>query len=104
MYGGNSISEDKRHFLNLRTLPARLDAREVGWLLGFTLEEVSVLTCAGLLDSLGKPAANSSKYYSSDQIKQRVSDWGWLNKASRTIHERWRDKNHKQKTKTQSKL
>ena len=46
----------KESFLNLHTPPARLNANEAAWYLGFKPHEVPMLVAAGLLTPLGRPA------------------------------------------------
>jgi hypothetical protein len=98
MYGGITDADDRRFFLGLRTVPGRVEGLEAGWLLGFNREEISILTNAGILKVLGKPAANSPKYYSSSLLKQHAASPEWLEKASRAIHDFWRKKNQKRQT------
>jgi hypothetical protein len=96
MYGGQTTVEDKRLFLCLRTLPARITGIEAGWLLGFNREEITLITSAGHLKPLGKPALNGQKYYATAQLQKLAADPTWLDKATRIISESWRKKNAKQ--------
>lgn len=96
MYGGQTSVEDKRLFLSLRTLPARLTGTEAGWLLGLNREEIGLITSAGHLKPLGKPAPNGQKFYSTRQLQRLAADLAWLDKATRIICETWKRKNSKQ--------
>ncbi|WP_404420535.1 hypothetical protein [Nibricoccus sp. IMCC34717] len=49
-------------------LPARLLAEEVAWVLNCQAHDVPVLVAAGLLKPLGKPEANSVKYFATLEV------------------------------------
>ena len=55
--------EDKYTFLALPLLPARLNALEAAWYLGFQPHEISILVGADLLEPLGHPPANTPKFF-----------------------------------------
>jgi spermidine/putrescine transport system permease protein len=54
--------------LSLRHLPARLNAEEAGWLLGFTKEEITILVAKKILKPLGNPSINGRKSFSAAEI------------------------------------
>ena len=54
--------------LSLRHLPARLNAEEAGWLLGFTMEEITILVAKKILKPLGNPSINGRKSFSAAGI------------------------------------
>ena len=56
----------KESFLNLHTPPARLNANEAAWYLGFKPHEVSMLVAAGLLTPLGRPARSRAKFFAAE--------------------------------------
>ena len=54
-------AEERWKLLSLRHLPARLNAEEAGWLLGFTKEEITILMAKKLLKPLGNPSVLREK-------------------------------------------
>lgn len=76
-------------------LPARLNVEQAGEVLGFLTHEIRVLSSAGLLKPLGKPAANGHKFFCAREILELCQDKQWLDKATRTITKHWQDKNQK---------
>jgi hypothetical protein len=87
------MNSDRREFLNLSHLPARLSLGEAAWLLGFTEHDISVLVAAGLLKPLGRPPSSGSKYFSTCELQQLRADARWLGKASDATVNYWRKKN-----------
>jgi hypothetical protein len=54
------MNAERKDFLSvIRVTPARLDARETAWYLGFAAHDIPVLVSAGLLKPLGHPPANA---------------------------------------------
>ena len=84
---------DKTAVLNLVRLPARLDTQQAALILGFNDHDVPVLIRARLLKTLGSPAPNAPKYFASCEIEKLASDPDWLNRATKAISSRWREKN-----------
>ena len=82
--------DDKYTFLNLPLLPARLNALETAWYLGFQPHEVSILTGAGLLEPLGHPPANTPKFFATESLAALRDNQKWLEKA---VSAYWRRKN-----------
>lgn len=91
------MSPDQAAFLNQRHLPSRLSAKEAGWFLGFSSYDVTVLTSHKLLKPVGRPAQNSTKYYSTATLKRLHGDAKWLDRASTLLNQFWRDKNEGRK-------
>ncbi len=87
------MSSEQTSFLNQRHLPHRLTAKETGWLLGFSSYDITVLTSRSMLKPVGRPAQNSTKYFSTAQIQALHSDVKWLDKASALLNQHWRAKN-----------
>ena len=85
--------EAKYTFLNLPLLPARLNALETAWYLGFQPHEISILIGAGLLSPLGHPAANTPKFFATEALVALRDDQKWLAKATDAISAYWRRKN-----------
>jgi hypothetical protein len=87
------MSPDQNNFLNQRHLPSRLTAKEAGWLLGFSTNDITVLTSNRMLKPVGRPSQNSTKYYSTLQVGQLAGDVKWLDRATALLNKHWRDKN-----------
>lgn len=87
------MSPDQSNFLNQRHLPYRLTAKEAGWLLGFSTNDITVLTSNRMLKPVGRPSQNSTKYYSTLQVGQLAADVKWLDRATALLNKHWRDKN-----------
>ena len=86
---------EKFALLNCRRLPGRLNASEAALLLGFQEHDVAPLVAARLLLPLGKPAANSPKYFAAVEICQRATDPGWLSQATKILAKHWLRKNQR---------
>ncbi len=83
-------------FLNTLGQPvARCTSDQVAIALNCQPHDVPVLVNAGLLKPLGKPIANSTKYYSTEEILGYAKDRKWLNKMTAVIGQHWRNKNQK---------
>jgi hypothetical protein len=87
------MNQEKKDFLKLATLPARLGIAEAAWFLGFSEHDISPLISAGLLKPLGHPAASGSKYFSTSELEALRTDTRWLAKASDSVVNYWRAKN-----------
>ena len=90
---------EKREFLSLFTLPARLGIVETAWFLGFSEHDVSTLVSAGLLKPLGRPTTSGSKYFATSELQALKSDARWLAKASDAVVNYWRTKNANRRNK-----
>src|SRR2546430_13521638 len=84
---------NKESFLNLHTPPARLNANEAAWYLGFKPHEVSMLVAAGLLTPLGRPARSRAKFFAAETLQQLPRDEEWLARATDAIATPWRRRN-----------
>src|SRR5208283_164358 len=58
-----NITAQQTEFLSWKLVPARLDATQAAWYLGFEPHEIPRLVTAGLLKPLGHPARNSTKFF-----------------------------------------
>ena len=67
------ITAHQTEFLSWKIVPARLDATQTAWFLGFDPHEVPLLIAAGLLDPLGHPARNSTKVISPRKLGQTAA-------------------------------
>jgi hypothetical protein len=87
------VNPERRDFLNLKNTPARLNAEETAWLLGFAVHDIPVLIATGLLLPLGHPPRHGTKYFAGIEIAQLRENLKWLAKASDAIVAHWRRKN-----------
>ena len=92
-------AEHRWQLLNFRYLPARLVYEEVAWLLGFSVDEVSVLVAKRMLTALGNPPQQARKYIALAEVLDRRLDKEWLGKASRITRLHWSSKNQLAKQK-----
>jgi hypothetical protein len=97
----NTTSE-QADFLSWKIVPARLDANQTAWFLGFELHEIPILIAAGLLKPLGHPARNSTKFFATQALEQLRRDEKWLARASDAVSEYWRERNARKRTRGQA--
>ena len=74
-------------------LPACLKAEEVAQLLGCPKHSVVALVRAGLLQPLGRPRANATKYFQKEVVIENCNNVTWLNHAMEAIRLHWQRKN-----------
>ena|SRR5438045_836580 len=87
------MDRDQQMFLSLAgTLPGRLSALQCAWLIGCAEHDIPILTAAGLLKPLGRPAANAPKYYALADVEQLRSSPKLLDKGSAVIQAHWKKK------------
>jgi hypothetical protein len=79
--------------LNVRRLPGRLDVDQAATLLGFQRHDIPVLIRSKLLNPLGKPVQNATKWFASAVIQELAQDEKWLSKATVCISNHWKKKN-----------
>lgn len=92
-----NTTPQQTEFLSWKILPARLDASQTAWFLGFEPHEIPMLVAASLLKPLGHPARNSAKYFATEILEQLRRDEKWLARASDAISAYWQKRNaHKQ--------
>ena len=87
------MSNEQITFLSLQTPPARLDAKEAAWYLGFAPHEIPILVRAGLLKPLGRPAPSSVKHFATVTSTELRHDTNWLARASDAVTKYWKTKN-----------
>jgi len=80
-------------FLSWKISPARLNATQTAWSLGFEPHEIPILIAASLLKPLGHPARSGTKFFSTQALDQLRRDDKWLARASDAICDYWRDRN-----------
>ena len=91
-------NDDRDSFLNAPLLPARLQAAETAWYLGFKPHQIPILVGAGLLCPLGHPPANTPKFFLTATLTALRSDGKWFAKATDAISAHWRRKNARRRT------
>jgi hypothetical protein len=91
------MNDEKRQFLLCRHLPGRLTAQESSWYLGFSQDDIPVLTAHGLLKPVGDPTQSSIKYFALKDLKKNHEDIRWINRATVVLNRYWRTKNEKKK-------
>ena len=89
----------ERDVLNLVRLPARLDAQQTARLLGFHEHDLPILIKSKLLAPLGRPSSNSPKWYCTAELLELSKDRSWLDKATKAVTSRWKEKNERSKEK-----
>jgi hypothetical protein len=89
------VNSDKEQFLSLKMPPARLNAEQAAWYLGFSAHEIPILVSEGLLKPLGHPAKNAPKFFALTILEELRRDVKWLAKACDAISEHWKYRNHR---------
>jgi len=87
------MNPERKDLLSVKTPPARLNAEETAWYLGFASHDILILVAAGLLKPLGRPPRASTKYFATATLEQLRSDVKWLARASDAIVGHWQKKN-----------
>jgi hypothetical protein len=90
-----NVTAQQTEFLSWKIIPARLDAAQTAWFLGFDSHEIPMLVAAGLLKPLGHPARNSTKFFATEILEQLRRDEKWLARASDAISSYWRECNER---------
>ena len=93
------MNNDLKAILNLARLPARLNTEHTAACLGFKPHDIPVLAARGLLKPLGRPMANSDKYYARSRILAVADDEEWLSRATAALSQYWQDKNDRRSKK-----
>jgi len=93
-----NTTAQQSEFLGWKILPARLDATQAGWYLGFEPHEIPILIAANLLKPLGKPARNCTKFFATEMLEQLRHDEKWLARASDAIAAYWRQRNARKRS------
>ena len=87
------VAAQQTEFHSWKFVPARLNAVQAAWFLGFEPQEIPMLVAAGLLKPLGHPARNSTKFFATETLEQFRRDEKWLARASDAIAAYWRQRN-----------
>lgn len=93
----NELSQ-QNEFLSWKVPPARLNAIQTAWFMGFQTHEIPILVAAGMLKPLGHPPRNSTKFFATEILEQLRHDEKWLARASDTICSYWRERNGRKRT------
>jgi len=93
----NALTQ-QTEFLSWKVAPARLNATQAAWFLGFELHEITILVGTGLLKPLRHPARNSTKYFATETLEQLRRYEKWLARATEAIANYWKERNACQKT------
>ena len=87
------MNPERKEILSLSALPGRLTPSEAAWRLGFEPDHMPILVNLGLLKPLGRPTANTVKYFASAEIEVLRNDPKWLAKATDALRHKWKLKN-----------
>jgi hypothetical protein len=87
------VNSERKEFLSVIQLPARVMAEEAAWLLGFAPHDIPVLVSAGLLKPLGHPPASGTKFFATAALLKLRDDINWLSRASDAIVRHWQEQN-----------
>lgn len=88
----NEIAQ-QTEFLSWKIAPARLNATQTAWFLGFETHQIPILVAAGLLKPLGHPPRNGTKFFATETLEQLRRDEKWLARASDAICAHWKQSN-----------
>lgn len=92
-YSNTSIRPDIGQMFTAIRLPARLNRREAGALLGFSEDDISHLVAVGLLDPIGAPQPGQPLWFATVQIEELSKEPKWLAKATVAVRRHNRDRN-----------
>ena len=92
------MESEKKEFLTLPAPPARLNATQAAWWLGFQPHDIPCLVAAGLLKPLGRPPANGCKFFAAAELQELRADRRWLARATDALHAHWRTKNRRRQS------
>jgi hypothetical protein len=79
------MNPERKEFLSMIQVPARVGVDEAAWLLGFSPHDIYVLVSAGLLKPLGNPPASGTKFFATVTLLKLRDDLNWLARASDAI-------------------
>ena len=80
-------------FLNLKTIPARLNADQVAWLIGCQPHNMPALVVAKQLKPLGNAPTNAVKYFCAAEVLELCTDRNWLTRVTTVIQNDWARRN-----------
>jgi hypothetical protein len=100
MNQGHLISSTEAAFLNLQHLPACLTAEQTAALLGRRPEHIPILVEGGFLKPLGDPPKNGIKLFATCDLREKMQDVKWLDRANRFLTRYWQQRNARAKDST----
>lgn len=93
------MNDQQHRFLTLMAVPpARLTYEHIAWILNCHPDDIRVLITKKLLKPLGQPPANGVKFIAAEEIRALAKDPAWLARVTNAIHEHWRTKNQRRKS------
>ena len=92
-YRSKGMNSERTEFLTWKVQPARLNATQTAWYLGFEPHQIAMLVGAGLLKPLGHPSRNSTKFFATETLGELRRDEKWLARATDAIANYWREQN-----------
>lgn len=88
------VAGPARDLLNLRRLPAMLNAAQTAVLLNRGEHDIPVLIRHGLLKPLGDPPPNAVKFFAAVEVLELADNRPALERICAVLTEHWRGKNH----------
>ena len=92
------MNATQSEFLTWNVLPARLNATQAAWFLGFECHEITILAATGLLKPLGHPARNATKFFATATLEQLRRDEKWLIRATDAVAAYWKEGNARKRS------
>lgn len=92
------MNATQSEFLTWKVLPARLNATQTAWFLGFECHEITILAATGLLKPLGHPARNATKFFATTTLEQLRRDEKWLIRATDAVAAYWKEGNARKRS------
>jgi hypothetical protein len=89
----NQTFGQQQTILNVRRLPARLNADQVAALIGCQPHDIPILVKLKLLVPLGKPPPNGVKFFATHLLEGLMTDPKWLDRITRAVNTHWHDQN-----------
>lgn len=83
----------RERFLNMRHLPAIMNAEEAAAFLGLVPHDIPILVAHGLLTPLGNPVQSSVKCFAKVVLEELEKNVEWLSRAKATTQDHWSMKN-----------
>lgn len=83
----------RERFLNMRHLPAMMNAEEAAAFLGMAPHDIPILVAHDLLKPLGNPVQSSVKFFAKVVLEELEKDVDWLHRARATTQDHWSMKN-----------
>lgn len=84
-----SLSAASLAFLNVRNYPGRVLGEFAAIIIGCSKHDIPILVRHGLLNALGNPTRNSTKYFATVELLERAADPKWLAKVTDCLLEHW---------------